>query len=269
MIPLLLLIIIIAYRKINVKNLDNEAVEQEIFAAELQRERKRLRQQSESLIYDEGRKKECEAVEKYLDEAMEKINFAKVEIQSASGAEKGVGIGRGDLKAKEIDVIVVSDGGGESTDDELFELPLPPLPATPLSQLDNDAISATSSSPHSKFQYDTPKIVNQAENQFDFPPEPTSLPPPLPQNVTSDSEQKTKDVKMRRNKFDLTSLPPLPPRTRKSSSSSSTSPTSPTSSTFPTYSSPTSPMAPTNENRKSSQPVIIETIPKSLLQSDF
>lgn len=270
MIPLLLLIIIVAYRKINAKNLENDTEEKEIFFAELQRERERIRQ-NQNLTYAEGRMKECEDVEKYLDEAMEKINFAQVEIQTSFEMnKKGEIIGK--LERKNIDVIVVSDGDGESTDDELFEMPLPPVPPTPTT---SDQYSLTNNEEFSPTirpipsLYDTPKIVNLRENQFQFPPEPKSPPPPLPNNVMTNLEQPTRDVEMRKRNLDLTLLPPIPPRPGKSSSSNASPSSTSSSSSFPTYSSPTSPVAISNEDRKSSQPVIIETIPKSLLESDF
>jgi hypothetical protein len=269
MVPLLLVLIIVIYRKIQSKILETQSQEQEAHFAELRRERARIQQEQQ-------REKEVE-VEKYLDEEMEKIDSSNVKVQSIV-MEKG--------KGEIIDVIVVNPGvhddEGELTDDEFFELPLPPTPSRPSSYspivtsaksekssiVNNDEISlASSPSSFNPISYDTPKIDNH-QIMFKFPPSPRRPPPPPPTTVNlitnqfnDDNKKKNlKEAKEKRN-LDLTLLPPVPPRRKFSESSSSTSsnPTSPTAN-FNSTSNTT--------NRKSHQPVIIETIPKTLLESD-
>lgn len=247
MIPLFLIIIIIAYRKIQSKIIETRTIEQEAFYDELQRERARIQR--------ENLEKKVE-IEKYLDEAMKKIDFIPtVEIQS-NVMEKG--------KGEKIEVIVVKKGDaeGESTDDEFFEMPLPPTPAvSPCSISQNSLKSEKSSivnnddisviSPTNPISYDTPKIDNH-QIMFRYPDPPRRRPPPPPNN-----SKIIKDETKIKKKFDLSNLPPVPPRKSSSSLSSSSNPAS-----------PRVVISSAESNRKSSQPVIIEAIPKTLLESD-
>jgi hypothetical protein len=214
MIPLLLLIIVISYRYIKRKNLEIEQNEKEIHFAAMEEQRQKIYQK----LYEEHHRKEIEIAELF-DEKDTKHN----ESQSQPNQ----------IQSKVIDGVAECDQHGDSTDDEFFEMPLPPLPESPpktgkLSIIDNaEAVPVTAS------VQETPKVDNVL-SRFKFPPSPTGKAPSPPT----------------KKKYHASSLPPVPPRP------SSISP-------------PNSPKTESTERRDSVQPVIIELTPKSLLQSDF
>lgn len=209
------------------KNLEREAKEKEIYFAELEQQRQKIY----SKMYDDQHQKEIEIV-KHLAEQEEKLIDSELQanqIQSKliDGGEKNVQI----------------DHDGDSTDDEFFEMPLPPVPtASPksgkLSIFDNEGVMPSAPST-SKIQ-DTPKVDN-ISSAFTFPPisnHPLTI--PLQQS-------------QREWRFDPLPLPPVPPRP-----ASLSSPGSPKSKTTD------------NDQRDSTQPVIDDPTPKpSLLQSDL
>lgn len=170
MIPLLLLIIIISYRYIKRKNVEAEVLEKEIYFAELEAERQRIVDK----MNHENQQKEIEIV-KYLDEPA----------QSSSNQIQSNAID-GDFKVEQIDP-------GDSTDDEFFERPLPPVPSPPslksgqLSIIDNETISSQTS----RIIQETPKVENTS-SIFNFPEAPTRpLLPPFPPRPPSLSPPRT------------------------------------------------------------------------------
>lgn len=214
MIPLLLLIIVISYRYIKRKNLEIDEKEKEIYFAEMEKQRQQIYQK----LYEEHHRREIEIAELF-DEQDGKRN------DSQSRPNQ--------IQSKLIDGVAHIDHQGDSTDDEFFEMPLPPLPQSSpksgkLSIIDNEEIS-----PSTSIVQETPKVDN-ITNSFKFPPPPSRKPPTPPVAKT----------------FVASSLPPVLPRP------SSISP-------------PTSPKNEKPDQRDSAQPVIIDLTPKSLLQSDF
>lgn len=233
-IPLLLLIIVISYRHIQQKNLETEAKEKEMYFAELERERQEIVER----MYGDDRRKEIEIV-KYLEER-EKLDASPNQIQS--------NVIDVDKKLEQI------DHHGDSTDDEFFEMPLPPVPSTSspqsgkLSITDNEKIS-----PSTARIQETPKVDNTI-NVFNFPPQPTRPAPPPP------------GIKG----LNPLPLPPVPPRP-----SSASPPISPPCSPKP-ENDPQNSMQPVDAipkpeslQRESKQPIVVDVTPKALLQSDF
>lgn len=214
MIPLLLLIIVISYRYIKRKNLEIEQNEREIHFAAMEEQRQKIYQK----LYEEHHRKEIEIAESF-DEKDAKLN------DSQSQPNR--------IQSIVIDGVAQFDQHGDSTDDEFFEMPLPPLPESPPKTGKTSIVDNESAVPSSAMAHETPKIDN-GTSRFKFPPSPTRKAPSPPE----------------KKKFDASTLPPVPPRP------SSISP-------------PHSPATEQADRRDSVQPVIIEFTPKSLLQSDF
>lgn len=131
---------------------------------------------------------------------------------------------------------------GDLTDDEFFEMPLPPLPAqsppqSPLmsgqtSIVDNEIIETPSPT---VFIQETPKVENvEFPKYIKFPPKPKRLPPLPPLHIQPQSSF----------------LPPLPPRPNTASPETSYS-------------------IVMNPNRLSTHPTIIDVTPKSMLESEL
>lgn len=218
MIPLLLLIIIISYRYIKRRNLEIEAAEEEIRFAELEAQRQKIY----SKMYDEHHQKEIEIA----------AHLEKLEAENPALTE-----------------VVQIDHHGDSTDDEFFEMPLPPVPAVGTSSPTSGQVSITdneelpSITPSTSKVEDTPKVDNAG---FRFPPQPTRPAPLPPLHIPKPQPTRAAPAPPKKY-FDPTSLPPVPPRP----SSASTQTTPPA------------------DERDSVPPVIIDLTPKSLLQSDF
>lgn len=217
MIPLLLLITVLSLRHIKQKNIEIDEKEKEIYFEEMEKERQQIYQK----LYDEHHRREIEIAELFVDDRDGKFK----DLQSPPNQ----------IQSKLIDGVANIDHQGDSTDDEFFEMPLPPLPqcssspkSEKLSIIDNEEVS-----PSTARIQETPKVSNVTAS-FKFPPSPTRK-APSPSIKTS---------------FDSSSLPPVPPRP------SSISP-------------PNSPKSEKTDQRDSAQPVIIDLTPKSLLQSDF
>lgn len=214
MIPLLLLIIVVSYRYIKRKNLEIEQKEKEIHFTAMEEQRNKIYQK----LYEEHHRKEIEIAELF-DEKDAKHNDSQSQPNQ--------------IQSKVIDGVAQFDHG-DSTDDEFFEMPLPPLPQTPprtgkLSIIDNESVVPVTG------VHETPKIDN-ISSKFKFPPSPTGKPPSPPVKIKSPASPV---------------LPPIPPRP------SSISP-------------PPSPKIEQTDQQDSVQPVIIDITPKSLLlQSDF
>lgn len=142
MIPLLLLIIVISYRYIKRKNSEAEIKEKEIYFAELEERRQKLYED----MYE---------------------NQHREEIETLKHLEQGKIVGVTQIRSNQIPSNVIDDekmlekiDHGDETDDEFFELPLPPVPAffpknVKLSITDNEGISPTTS-----FIQETPKVSN-------------------------------------------------------------------------------------------------------------
>lgn len=216
MIPLLLLIIVISYRYIKRKNSDIEEKEKEIYFAELEKQRQKIYQQ----LYAEHHRKEIEIAELIDERRYERLNDPQSQPNQ--------------IQSNVIDGVVKIDHHGDSTDEEFFEMPLPPLPPSSpksgkLSIIDNEEVPFSTSQAQN-----TPKVSN-ITSSFKFPPSPTRKAPSLPIKTN----------------FSSSSLPPVPPRP------SSISP-------------PQSPKTKITDQRDSTQPVTTDDLtPKPLLQSDF
>ncbi|KAL7028071.1 hypothetical protein ACKWTF_005711 [Chironomus riparius] len=159
--------------------------------------------------------------------------------------------------SKKIDVQnILNLDSDEGTDDEFFEMPLPPIPfksprsaiSGQLSIIDNEAMDIDTPSVKSA-RFTTPKLQN-ISTSFKFPSPPTRFAPPPPLNLETNNESATSTPSPQEPRnFSPTSLniesivhspnevaPPIPEQ-----------------STF----------------RRSSAPIIVEMTEKSLLQSDF
>lgn len=236
MIPLLLLIIIIFYRHLKRKNQEIAEKEKEIYFAEIENRR----QQMYERMQIQHQKREME-ISEYLDEALKREDMMLQQPSTSS--------------AKQLKVIDVENtenvDHGDETDDEFFEMPLPPIPPRSPSALsgqtsitDNEAVEAkTPSAPSTAKIQETPKVDNILPS-FDFhPPVPLRKAPTRPP-----------PFKLPIFEFDPTKLPPVPPRP-------------------PTLSPPATTEADSNlfqvEERRSSQPLIVDVRPKTLIESDF
>lgn len=208
-VPLMLLIIVISYRHIKRKNAEIEAMEQEALLAELEKQRLTIYQQ----MYDEHHQKEME----FFEEREEKLNDS-IDVQSNVI----------DAKAKVLHI----DQRDDSTDDEFFEMPLPPVPlpspmSGKLSIIENEDIPL-SATPSTLKINETPKVSNN-DSSFKYPEQPTR-PAPSPPVKKSFSPP----------------LPTVPPRPK-------------------SLSPPNSPKIDGDAN----QPLVVDLTPKSLLQSDY
>ncbi|KAG5681352.1 hypothetical protein PVAND_010796 [Polypedilum vanderplanki] len=213
-VPLLLIIIIIFYRHVKRKNEELATKEKEMQFAKI--EQQRLTLYEKMRIEDEKREKE---INEYLEKALLDE----------------------DLKATASNELNKDEFDGDETDDEFFEMPLPPLPLTTpdsaqTSIIDNEAIET----PLVKIE-ETPKI----ENSFAFPPlRQRRIAPPPPLN------------------FQLNSPPPIPPRSFSASLPS------------PSYNATADVLLSSEqqqqlEESESINPVIIEIKPHKVLESDF
>jgi hypothetical protein len=175
-VPLILLIIVVFYRYVKQRNEQIAVAERESLLAQLEEKRKTMYEK----IQAEHRQREKEISEYF--ERQEK-QFKEEELKASTSQSKSIEI------------------GGDSTDDEFFEMPLPPLPASEeqMSVIDNEAVGRQSSV--TKF-HGTPKIENVSP-LFQYPPPHLSSTIPPQTRMTDDS------LKM---KFDPLSLPPVPPR---------------------------------------------------------
>lgn len=160
MVPLLLLIIVISYRYIKRKNSEAETKEKEIYFAELEKERQQIYEN----MYGEQQRMEIDSV-KYLEEHRPEIvdtsQFRSNQIPS-------------NVIDDEKRIEKIYQGDENETDDEFFEMPLPPVPAISpksgkLSITDNEGISVSPSTsiPTSTSQ-ETPK-ANNIDSVFSFP----------------------------------------------------------------------------------------------------
>jgi len=146
----------------------------------------------------------------------------------------------------------------EGTDDEFFEMPLPPVPSKSprsavsgqLSIIDNEAMNMDSPSVKSA-RFTTPKLQN-ISSSFKFPSPPKRFAPPPPLNLESNYES-----------VQSTPSPPEP----ENFSPTSVNVEAVVHSSIPDETAP--PIPDQSSPRRSSAPVIIEMTPKSLLQSDF
>lgn len=233
----MLLIIIIAYRYVQRKNLEIALMDQTNAFAEMEKHRWQLYQKMQADHLNRE-----DRIEKFL---------AKQEQPSTSTTMGG-------SNSAPLVLIDVSDAvdSGDSTDDEFFERPLPPLPITSptvseqTSIIDNEAINpkTPSSSTNIGKIEETPKVGNNehVSTRFKYPSQPNRAPPPPPLQIPSEISN---------------FLPPLPPRPitnisppLSSSSSSSMEIVNPVF---------------MNPNRISTHPVIIDVTPKSMLESEL
>jgi hypothetical protein len=236
-VPLILLIIIILYRHVKRKNLEIAMMEQKNFLAEMERHRWQLYEKMQA----DHLKREKEITE-YL---------TKHQAQPSTSS--------GPLNLIDAANVVDDADGGDSTDDEFFEMPLPPLPmksptvSGQTSIIDNEAVE--SKTPTARIE-ETPKVGNAEHifsTHFKFPPSPTRDPPPLPlENSTHITFRPSLPP------------PPPPPPPRQTSISSSPPPSTITSQSSSLVSETTTPPIIINPH-----PVIIDVTPKSLLESEL
>jgi hypothetical protein len=159
-VPLLLILVIIFYRHVKQKNAKLAEQERQLQFAKVEQQRLTLYEKMQA--DDQKRAKE---IDDYLENAL------KAEDMHAPPQLK-----------------MIDELDGDETDDEFFEMPLPPLPAEQTSVIDNETVATASA----RVQ-ETPKI----ENAFVFPPVPlrhrppplqiNPLPPPIPQRSFSAS----------------------------------------------------------------------------------
>ncbi len=163
--------------------------------------------------------------EKKEEEILEYLNRHEKEQPSTSSGVVG---NKSDAKATLIDVV----DEGDLTDDEYFEMPLPPLPPDAKSPTESGQISITDNeavavkTPIENIEKTTPKIENEDSV-------PTRVAPPPPLFIPSSFY-----------------LPPLPPRPK------TKSPESP----FPVV---------LNAEKNPSIPTIVDATPKSMLESEL
>lgn len=141
-----------------------EEKEKEIHFAAMEEQRQKIYQN----LYEEHHRKEIEIAELFDEKDNSKSRPNQIQ-------------------SNVIDELAKIDQHGDSTDDEFFEMPLPPIPQSPprtgkLSIVDNAEVAAVTASVQ-----ETPK-VNNLPNKFKFP---------LP---------------LGKKKFDASILPPIPPR---------------------------------------------------------
>lgn len=215
--------IIVFYRYVKRKNLEIAIEQEKNYFAEMEKHRRMLYEKMQA----EHRQKENEIL------AM----LSRHEQPSTSN-----GGGNNYAQFNMIDVVkasVVDDA--DLTDDEFFEMPLPPLPeqspqsptaSAQTSIVDNEIIEVKN--PTVKTE-ETPKVENVDEsNKFNFPLKPKRAPPPPPLHIPSQPNF----------------LPPLPPRPNTASPQT----------TYPIV---------MNPHRISTHPTIIDVTPKSMLESEL
>lgn len=168
-IPIFALIIVIIYRHVKRKNAEMEEQQKEFRFSQVEKERQR--------IFEEMQK-ENELREREIFDNKLKAD----EKPSTSGMSKMIDVP---------DVLHINSD--DETDDEFFELPLPPIPIkTPprsaesgqISIIDNEAVDSPSVK---SVRFETPKIQN-IRSSFQFPSPPTRYAPPPPLNLESNYE---------------------------------------------------------------------------------
>lgn len=226
-VPLLLLIIIILYRYVKQKNVEIARKEQQNYFAEMERHRWQLYQKMQA----DHLKRENE-IEKYLRDEQEKPSTSKA----------GNINNRGPLNL--IDVANNVDSGGDSTDDEFFERPLPPLPVNVIAKsptvsdqtsiIDNEAIVAKTpkmTMTSVENVEETPKVGN--DGHFVYPPKENRAPPPPPLHIPIEISSNSPSLLIR-SKTPENETPVI-----------------------------------MNPQRDSTHPIIIDVTPKSLLESEL
>lgn len=226
MIPLLFLMIIMCSRYVQRKNLEEEALEKEIYLAELEQQRKRV---FDLLYKDHQREAEIELFLEQQEKAeqLHKIRPTHLSLNVVHDA---------DIPYKSSDAISATNYNQDSTDDELFELPLPPIPSTSKTQ---ETFNSDDENPSNLSFSISPKQYRKFPPSLNFPP-----PPPLPSSSSSPSPPPLPDLFSKGTSFDPFLLPPVPLRL--------STPTSPISKVLSTNSS-------LNDTQK----------PKKFMQSDF
>lgn len=224
MIPLLFLMIIMCSRYVQRKNLEEEALEKEIYLAELEQQRKRV---FDLLYKDHQREAEIELFLEQQEKAEElhKIRPMHLSLKVVHEADKTS------------DAISATNYDQYSTDDELFELPLPPIPSTSKTK---ETFNSDDDNPSNLSFSISPRQYRKFPPSLNFPPPP---PPPLPSSQ-SPSPPPLPDLFSKGTSFDPLVLPPVPLRL--------STPTSPISKVLSTNSS-------FNDTQK----------PKKFMQSDF
>lgn len=180
LVPLLGIIIIIMYHHVQRKNIEIAEKQKLMHFEELDRERQKILDKIQR-DRNETEKKINEYLENRLNEEPR---------PSTSGTYNPRNISAPNIIHIDSDV---------ETDDEFFEMPLPPIPTKSprsvvstgqISIIDNEAVGLDS--PSSKWTYfETPKIQNKSES-FRFP---SRFAPPPPINIESNDEDETDKVK--------------------------------------------------------------------------
>lgn len=155
--------LVISYRHIKQKNLELEIAEKEIYFAEVEKQRQQIYEK----MYRDHAAKEIE-INEHLKEREDKLNDLQVWPNQ--------------ILVNEIDGLTKAAENvhhDDSTDDEFFEMPLPPIPTSPNERTsidENEDISAKISL--TAVIHETPKVDNTS-SVFLFP-SPTRPAPPIP-----------------------------------------------------------------------------------------
>ena len=159
--------IIMCSRYVQRKNLEEEAKEKEIYLAELEQQRKRV---FELLYKDHQREAEIELFLEQQEKAeqLHKIRPTHLSLNVVHEAE---------ILYKSSDNISTKNYNQDSTDDELFELPLPPILSTSKNQ---ETFNSDDDNPSNLSFSNSPTQYRKFPPSFDFPPPPSPLSSPLP-----------------------------------------------------------------------------------------
>lgn len=164
----MLLILVISYRHIKQKNLELEVKENEIYFAELEKQRQKIYDK----MYKDHQTKEIE-INEYL--------------RLQEGNPNALQLFPNQIFVNEIDGLkkaAMNDHHDDSTDDEFFEMPLPPIPSSPTEKcsLDGNENVSPTSLLTAKIE-ETPKVENTS-SIFNFS-QPFKAAPPTQSDLDS------------------------------------------------------------------------------------
>ena len=172
MIPLLMLMIIMCSRYVQRKNLDEEAKENEIYLAELEQQRKKVLE-----LLNKDQEKEAE-IELFLEQQLK-----NEELQNKRPTHLSLNVvHEADISYLSSDDISAKKYDQDSTDDELFELPLPPIPIPSTSKIE-ETFNSDEDNPSNLLFSNLSRQYRQFPPFFSFPP-----PPQLPLRDSSSKE---------------------------------------------------------------------------------
>ncbi|CAO1395489.1 unnamed protein product [Diamesa serratosioi] len=158
MIPLLMLMIIMCSRYVQRKNMEEEAKEKELYLTELEKQRQKV---FELLHKDHQREAE---IELFLEQQLKDEEFNKVRPTHLSLNV----VHKAEISLKSSDALSTNNYNQDSTDDEFFEPPLPPIPIPSTSKIQETFNSDDDNNP---------SVSPRKYKQFSPPP---NFPPPSP-----------------------------------------------------------------------------------------